>query len=111
MSTVLLRLIVLTVAALGLGCGLARAQSEDYVPEDLSDVDIIEHLDAQIPLDARFVDENGNEVTLGDYFHGDKPVLLSLIYFNCPMLCSLVLNGMVDALQETDMRPRSSLRS
>jgi protein SCO1/2 len=86
-------------------CQTARAQSDEYVPEDLIDVDIVEHLEAQVPQNLTFTDENGNEVRLGDYFDEDKPVLLTLIYFNCPMLCSLVLNGMIDALQDTDMAP------
>ncbi|HES58068.1 MAG TPA: SCO family protein [Firmicutes bacterium] len=98
-------LVTLGIAALLLGSPSARAQSDEYVPEELIDVDIVEHLEAQVPLDLTFVDENEQEVQLGDYFKEDKPVLLTLIYFNCPMLCSLVLNGMVDSLQEVDLKP------
>ncbi len=68
----------------------------------LEDVGIEEHLDAKLPLDAEFKDENGTTVKLGDYFDGERPVMLTLIYFNCPMLCSLVVNGMVDGLKELD---------
>lgn len=68
----------------------------------LEGVGITEHLDAQLPLDAAFKDETGKDVLLGDYFDGKRPVILNLIYFNCPMLCSLVVNGMVDGLKELD---------
>jgi protein SCO1/2 len=68
----------------------------------LAGVGIEEHLDAKLPLDAAFKDENGKDVKLGDYFDGKHPVILNLIYFNCPMLCSLVVNGMVDGLKELD---------
>jgi len=55
-------------------------------------------LDNQIPLDAKFLDENGNSVMLGRYF-GDKPVILALVYYECPMLCTLVLNGLSSTLK------------
>lgn len=54
-------------------------------------------LDAQAPLDVRLRDESGRLVKLGDYF-GNKPVVLVLAYFRCPGLCSLVLNGLTDAM-------------
>ena len=73
--------------------------------EELEGVGVTEHLDAQLPLDIPFVDENGNEVVLGDYFNKDKPVILTLNYFVCPMLCGLMLNGMVDTLKEMDFEP------
>ena len=50
----------------------------------------------QVPLDLAFRDENGQAVKLGDYF-GKKPVVLALVYYDCPMLCTEVLNGMVSA--------------
>src|SRR5215510_6484744 len=66
-------------------------------PRDLNDVRIDQKLDEALPLDARFRDENGNEVRLGDYF-GSKPVVLALVYYSCPMLCNQVLNGMTSGL-------------
>ena len=53
-------------------------------------------LDDQVPLDLTFLDETGRAVRLGDYFH-DKPVILVLAYYRCPMLCTQVLNGLVRA--------------
>jgi protein SCO1/2 len=57
-----------------------------------------QRLGAQLPLDLLFTDENGQTVQLGQYF-GNKPVILSLAYYDCPMLCTLVLNGLVRTLR------------
>ncbi len=70
------------------------------VPENYKNVDIEEHLDAQLPLDARFVDSTGKPVTLGDYLNGEKPVVLALVYHECPAMCGLILNGTLSALQQ-----------
>ena len=51
-----------------------------------------------MPLDLEFRDENGGRVTLGSYFDGDRPVILTLNYYKCPMLCGLMLNGLVEGL-------------
>ena len=83
-------------AATSLGQGL------NDVPAELQGVDIIEHLDASIPLDLTFTDDTGKEVKLGDYFHKDRPVMLQLGYLRCPMLCNLVLNGAIDGLKQVD---------
>ncbi len=77
--------------------GQGRAEA---LPEDLEGVGIEEHLDAPLPLDTVFTDELGREVTLRQYFDGERPVVLNLGYYSCPMLCGLVLNGLVDAMQE-----------
>src|SRR6185369_15786529 len=63
----------------------------------LENVGIDQRLGEQLPLDTSFVDESGNQVRLGDYF-GRKPVVLTLVYYNCPMLCNQVLNGLTSAL-------------
>lgn len=77
----------------------------DEAPEDLEGVDIVEKLDNQLPLDTPLVDENGEEVKLGNFFQGDKPVILNLGYYRCPMLCGLVSRGMLEALKEISMTP------
>lgn len=56
-------------------------------------------LGSQLPLSLPFIDETGRHVRLGDYF-GSRPVLLVLGYYECPMLCNLVLNGVVEGMQE-----------
>jgi protein SCO1/2 len=67
------------------------------LPELLTDIGLDQRLDAQVPPDLRFRDEAGREVRLGDYF-GTKPVILTLVYYECPMLCTQVLNGLTSAL-------------
>lgn len=82
----------------------ARAQLADPTqnigvrPELLKDVGIDQKLNDQIPLDLTFRDEHGKPVQLRQFF-GQKPVILSLVYFNCPMLCTQVLNGLTSSLK------------
>lgn len=66
--------------------------------ELLRDVGIEQHLDAPLPLDAEFRDETGRAVRLGEYF-SEKPVVLALVYYRCPMLCTQVLNGFLKSSQ------------
>jgi protein SCO1 len=79
--------------------GGATAQNSKTVPPQLKDVGIDQRLNNQVPLDLVFHDETGKTVRLGDYF-GKKPVILSLIYFNCPQLCPMVENGLMESLKE-----------
>jgi protein SCO1 len=67
-------------------------------PELLKEVGVDQKLNDSIPLDLTFRDEHGNLVPLRQYF-GSKPVILSLVYFNCPMLCTQVLNGLDRSLE------------
>lgn len=67
-------------------------------PPGLKNVGIEQHLDEQIPANLMFRDETGKAVRLGDYF-GDKPLILSLVYYKCPMLCSEVLSGLESAMR------------
>lgn len=73
--------------------------------EVLKQVGIDQRLNNQIPLDLKFRDESGREVRLGDYFRADKPVVLTLVYYECPMLCSQVLNGVVGTLGAMTFTP------
>jgi protein SCO1/2 len=73
--------------------------------EVLKKVDIEQRLNNQIPLDLRFRDEAGREVALGDYFKNGRPVVLTLVYYECPMLCNQVLNGAVGAFQALSFTP------
>ena len=80
--------------------GLAHGQSK--VPEPLRNVGIDQLLNQQVPLDLKFRDEGGREVALREYFRG-KPVVLSLVYYHCPMLCTLTLDGLVRSLRATPL--------
>jgi protein SCO1/2 len=68
------------------------------LPTALRDVRIEQKLDQQLPLDLVFRDEAGQQVKLGQYF-GKKPVVFALVYYDCPMLCTQVLNGMVTSFR------------
>ncbi|MCC6142424.1 MAG: SCO family protein [Candidatus Hydrogenedentes bacterium] len=65
------------------------------------EIKIEQKLDSQIPLDLKFRNSEGEQVTLGDYF-GDKPVILALVYYECPMLCTQVLNGLTAGIDGAD---------
>ena len=65
----------------------------------------MEKPNAQVPLDIEFVDEDGRTVRLGDFFEPDRPVLLILVYFQCPMLCNHTLNGVVEAIRPLRLTP------
>ncbi len=95
------------IARFGLLCAvisgsLLHAQTNrpaDYRPTILRNVGIDQKLNQQVPLDIPFRDENGSTVRLGDYF-GQRPVILSLVYYECPMLCTTSLNGLDQSLKE-----------
>ena len=72
--------------------------STETVPQ-LRDVTFKQRLNEMLPLDAPFRDEQGQAVTLGDYFKSGKPVILAFVYYQCPMLCTQVMNGLSSALK------------
>jgi protein SCO1 len=74
-------------------------QSAGVSPELLKQVGIDQKLNQSIPLNLTFRDENGAPVQLAQFF-GQKPVILTLVYYNCPMLCTQVLNGVESGLKE-----------
>ena len=76
----------------------------DQLPTVLQKVQVDQHLNRQLPMDAQFVDDTGKTVRLGDYF-GKRPAILSLVYFNCPMLCSEELDGLASALMMVKLTP------
>ena len=78
--------------------------AQDHLPDVLNTVKIDQRLGQQLPLDATFRDETGKTVKLGDYF-GKKPVILSLVYYQCQILCMEDLNGLVGALEMVKLTP------
>jgi len=93
------------VASLSLAPGAAAQLASDPMqsagvrPELLKQVGIEQKLNQLIPLNLTFRDENGAPVQLAQFF-GQKPVILTLVYYNCPMLCTQVLNGVESGLKE-----------
>lgn len=76
----------------------------DQLPQVLQKVGVSQHLNRQLPLNAEFVDDTGKAVMLGDYL-GKHPAVLSLVYYNCPMLCSEELDGLTGALEMVKLTP------
>jgi protein SCO1/2 len=103
--SVLLATLAATAVYLSLASGAAAQLASDPMqsvgvrPELLKQVGIDQKLNQTIPLNLAFRDENGNTVELGQYF-GKKPMVLTLVYYNCPMLCTQVLNGVESGLKE-----------
>ena len=77
-----------------------QTKEQRTVSRVFKEVGIDQKLGDSIPLDLPFRDASGKTVKLGDYFH-DKPVVLSLVYYDCPMLCKMTLNGMVECFLST----------
>ncbi|BDG10523.1 SCO family protein [Anaeromyxobacter paludicola] len=72
-------------------------------PDILRGVEVEERLGASVPLDARFVAADGRPLRLGDLLGRGRPVILTLVYYNCPMLCGLVLGGQARAMRQTGL--------
>ncbi|KYF62313.1 hypothetical protein BE11_17680 [Sorangium cellulosum] len=102
----LLALVVATVTP----ARSARA-ADTTIPTELVGVDIEERPGAMLPREIRLRDQSGQEVELGRYASGDKPLVLVLGYYECPMLCSLVLNGVLQAMKETDWSAGTEYRT
>ena len=73
------------------------------VPQELKGINITEKLGEFIDLNLEFSDEKGKKVKLGHYFNQNKPVLFTIIYYKCPNLCQLHLNGLMQGIQGLDI--------
>jgi len=78
---------------------LTMDPAADRLPPQLSDVSIEQRLNQQVPLQLSFNDEHGQSVTLGQFFQTGKPVILTLVYFDCRMVCSQVLESLATTLK------------
>ena len=111
----MMRTIAVTIGVLLLlsGASVVCAQSAPSnvgptsvtMPPALQNVGFEPTLNAQMPLDLLFTDENGQSVKLGDYFGHGKPVLLAFVYYGCPMLCNQVEQGVVGSLKMLSFNP------
>ena len=95
--TIVCALVGSYAAAQGTVRDLSSGTPSSAQPQIFSQVGIDQRLNAQVPLDLTFRDEQGKTVKLGDYF-GKRPVILTLVYYQCPMLCTQVLNGLTSSL-------------
>lgn len=73
-------------------------------PKEFDGMGITENLGTDLDLNMKFKDESGQDVTLAKYFDGTHPVVISLVYFNCPGLCNFHLNGVVESMKEMDWK-------
>jgi protein SCO1 len=78
--------------------------AQDHLPDILSKVKVEQRLNQPLPLAAPFTDETGKQIKLGDYF-GKRPVILALVYYQCQILCSEELSGLVGALEMVNLTP------
>ena len=92
--------LAVAAAVSALGARGAAAQRTEPLPKELEGVGIVEHAGDRIPLDLTFTAEDGSSVRLADLVSGQRPVSLTLVYHRCPMLCGLLLNGLLDGLKE-----------
>lgn len=90
---------LLAMSALPALAQIVTEPKADRLPPQLSDVAIEQRLNQQVPLDIVLRDESGAPVRLGSYFHPNRPIVLSLVYFDCPMLCNEVLASMAESLR------------
>jgi protein SCO1 len=103
MNSASVRLTTLTLIGLSLCLmhSIARdLPAQTVLPKILQNVGFDQRLNEQVPLDVPFIDDEGQRVTLGKYFDDNKPVILVLAYYRCPMLCTQVLNGLVQGMRD-----------
>jgi len=100
---------LLLLATAALACGWpgvrACAQGPGQQPKAIEGIGVDQNFGAALPLHLEFDDEHNQHVRLGDYFHQDKPVILSFNYSNCPQLCSIQLQNLAVGLQMIDLKP------
>ena len=82
----------------------------EELPAELEGVDVIEQLGEYVDLSLEFTDHNGETVRLADYADGEMPVIITMNYYGCPMLCGLQLNAFVDGLADLDWAPGDNYR-
>ncbi|MGB1277416.1 MAG: SCO family protein, partial [Nannocystaceae bacterium] len=94
--------IIAATAALLLCSVSGSARAEEPLDPAMGAIDVEEHLGLGLDKSLKFVDHNGNNVTIGDYFDDERPVLLTLNYYRCPVLCNVQLNELTNTLKELD---------
>jgi protein SCO1/2 len=90
--------LISSIILAGLFASSSAIAQVNEMPKEFEDIDIVDKLGSKIPMDLAFVDENGKEVTLANYFNKGKPVILNMAYYECPMLCTFVLNSVSEAI-------------
>jgi protein SCO1/2 len=86
-------------------CAALPLAADQALPPELQGVGVEEHLGRAVDLNLTFTAGNGYPVALRELFHKDRPVLLNLVYYSCPMLCNMILNGQTAALKQMPWTP------
>jgi len=84
-------------------CGTSFAQLNVAPPREVADVTVDQRLGEQVPFDVMLTDSLGRDVKSGYYFDSRRPVLVSLNYSDCPVLCNVQLNALVESLNKLDL--------
>lgn len=88
-----------------LAAGMTLPAQINKTPRELEDVGVVEKLGTQVDGSLEFTAENGRPVALRNYLNQGRPVILNFVYYSCPMLCSMVLNGVTTSLRELTWTP------
>ena len=78
------------------------ASAESSIRDPLSAASLEQRLGSQVPLDLQFTNSKGEKVRLADLMQNDRPVVLNLVYFECPMLCNMTMDGLLETLRAID---------
>jgi protein SCO1/2 len=113
LSRIVRRFLVAAVAlsvAWGAGGASVQAQKSGQTRKEFEGVGVTRHLGEQIPKDLLFRNADGEEVRLAQYFDGETPVVLNLVYHDCPMLCGLMLGGITTTMGKLSWTPGQEYR-
>lgn len=88
----------------GTGASSDRVDLNDGIPREVENVTVDQKLGESLPLDLELTNSSGNRVAVAEFFDGERPVIVTLNYSNCPMLCNVQLNALTESLQELDLQ-------
>src|ERR1700722_13590120 len=78
----------------------SEPKRSDVVPKEIENVGVVEHRGTKLNSSLEFKDESGKTVQLGQYFSLGRPIIMTMVYYDCPNLCTLQLNGLVDMFKK-----------
>lgn len=106
MITLRSKTLIALLALASLCCLAPKAQAQRLLDrnevKELNGLEVAEQLGSAVPLEAEFTDHNGETVVFGDYFDGETPVILVMVYYECPVVCPVVLSQLTSSLNELD---------
>lgn len=106
MITLRSKTLIALLALASLCCLAPTAQAQRLLDrnevKELNGLEVAEQLGSAVPLEAEFTDHNGETVVFGDYFDGETPVILVMVYYECPVVCPVVLSQLTSSLNELD---------